>query len=68
MDKMMTQDSWAWAYDFAFDEAGAYLFESNEGHWPDEGQGTEAQRAEPHPAGRGAHAEPAPTPEEIQCW
>ena len=39
LDKMLTQRQWAWAYDLAFDDMGAYLVETNEGHYPDEGLG-----------------------------
>lgn len=39
LDKMMTGPRWKWAFDVAFDDLGAYLIETNEGHWPDEGLG-----------------------------
>jgi hypothetical protein len=39
LDKMMTQPGWEWAFNTAFDDMGAYLVETNEGHYPDEGSG-----------------------------
>jgi hypothetical protein len=46
LDKMMAgaSSSWKWAYDVAFDDLGAYLVETNEGHWPDEGLGVDSPR------------------------
>jgi hypothetical protein len=49
-DKMMVSSDasmvgapggWAWAYDLAFDDMGAYLVETNEGHFPNEGLGVD---------------------------
>lgn len=47
-EKMMTlpggggeHESWDFAFDVAFDRLGAYLVETNEGHFPDEGLGTD---------------------------
>ena len=48
MDKMMASrsggygDPFTWAFDLAFDDLGAYLVETNEGHYPDEGLGHES--------------------------
>ena len=44
LDKMMTQPGWEWAFNTAFDDMGAYLVETNEGHWPDEGTGLDNPR------------------------
>lgn len=44
LDKMITQPGWDWAFNSAFDDMGAYLVETNEGHWPDEGTGLDYPR------------------------
>lgn len=44
LDKLITQQGWDWAFNSAFDDMGAYLVETNEGHWPDEGSGLDNPR------------------------
>ena len=51
LDKMMTHPEglamtgvnapWAWVFNLAFDEMGAYLVETNDGNWPNEGLGVD---------------------------
>jgi hypothetical protein len=40
-DKMLTVPGWDWAFDVAFQDLGAYVVETNEGRYPDEGLGTD---------------------------
>ena len=58
-DKMMTgpsifasneSRSWDWLFNLAFDDLGAYLVETNEGHYPDEGLGTDSPKVVGKPA------------------
>ena len=43
LDKMLAEEGrYGWAFDVAFDDLGAYLVETNEGHFPSEGLGTDS--------------------------